>query len=146
MDEAIVVQRFDPRTVQPVASLCTDWATRPTLNVIVKPRIWDRGPPRGVDQKINVSVVISFARVTKYAKWRIHLCSVMFVRFIASVLNFNLVFCVKCYVWQFAVQQLDLGRHLPLSVTNFCQLYVNIYLLRRGTKHAWELCTHLCLF
>lgn len=29
----------------------------------------------------NVSLVISFARVTKYAKWHIHLCSVIFVRF-----------------------------------------------------------------
>jgi hypothetical protein len=76
--------------------------------------------------------------VTKYAKRRIHLCSVMFVRFIS--------FCVKCHAWQYAVQQLSLGRYLPLSVTNVCQLYVNIYLLRRGTNHAWELCTHLCLF
>ena len=29
----------------------------------------------------NVSLVISFAPVTKYAKRRIHLCSVIFVRF-----------------------------------------------------------------
>ena len=29
----------------------------------------------------NVSLVISFARVTEYAKTRIHLCSVIFVRF-----------------------------------------------------------------
>lgn len=45
------------------------------------------------------------------------------------------------------MQQMDLGRHLPHEVTNFCQLEVNIlvYLLRMVAKHAWELCTLLCL-
>jgi hypothetical protein len=33
MDEAIMAQGFDPRTVQSVASPYTDWATRPTLIV-----------------------------------------------------------------------------------------------------------------